>query len=460
MSDWAQRKRVELLAKLDSVEEELAYWRGQATATGVMAKHRSQIERVSNQLLPLVARVRGAIDDADLAGTWRGLERQVLDLHRVWDFFREKLAMRYLEPFRDYLLAADEFAWACYRPVQRAAVRSGAVTADAVREPPLVCFTPAASPFSIPRGSSYAEDVGARSLVTEASRRLVQALPVPVVGVPWYQLRHLPDAVVLGHEVGHHVERDGGLTGAVRRRVEQAAAAAGASPEGLVEWRRWAAEAFADVYGVLCAGPAFARALADFLVGAAVKDTGGGDYPPVRIRVALTAAVVEAVAPTTADDQGRAGSEASGIAELRAGWAGDGIDADAGERDPEVAAVARALVDDPFEELDRMPLREVVCFDAKRLRDHRADANALLQRRSPATRDPRTLLAAAARAYAQDPVAYATTGVPGRVLQRMREIQEPGTRDAGILRATDRAAVDAAAAQALYALLVDPSETP
>lgn len=36
----------------------------------------------------------------------------------------------------------------------------------------------------------------------------------------------------------------------------------------------------------------------------------------------------------------------------------------------------------------------------------------------------------------------------------------PGTRDAGILRATDRAAVDAAAAQALYALLVDPSETP
>ena len=40
------------------------------------------------------------------------------------------------------------------------------------------------------------------------------------------------------------------------------------------------------------------------------------------------------------------------------------------------------------------------------------------------------------------------------------EAVAPGTRDAGILRAMDRAAVDAAAAQALSALLVDPPETP
>ena len=118
MSTWAQRKEAELLAKLASIDAELEYWQAQAGPQGVLAKHNSQLARVASQLTPVLARVRADIEAAELGATWPRFERQILDLHRVWDFFREKLALRYVDWFADYLLAADEYAWACYEPAQ------------------------------------------------------------------------------------------------------------------------------------------------------------------------------------------------------------------------------------------------------------------------------------------------------------------------------------------------------
>ena len=96
--------------------------------------------------------------------------------------------------------------------------------------------------------------------MTPASRALAQRLPVPVVGVPWFQLYHLPDALVIGHEVGHLVERDTGLTATIQELVERAVTEARMDPGCVAAWRGWAAEAFADVYGTLGrARPSYAR---------------------------------------------------------------------------------------------------------------------------------------------------------------------------------------------------------
>jgi hypothetical protein len=425
VSAWAERKKTELLAKLASVDDELAYWWAQAGPTGVLAKHHTQLARMAAELTPVVARVRTDIDAADLGASWPQFERQVLDLHRVWDFFREKLALRYVDRFADYLLAADEFAWACYEPMQQVATAVGTVEPAAVREPPLVCFTPVSTPFSIPRGASYTKDVGGAALVSPVSRALAQRLPIPVVGVPWYQLHHLPDALVIGHEVGHHVERDARLTATVQRLVAEAAAGAGAGPEHRSAWDGWAAETFADVYGVLCGGPAFAHALADFLVVAGAEHAANEDYPPVKLRVALTVAALEAAAAAAGERD--AAETSAAITELRSGWADDGVMTNLGDQAPEVAAVASALVAGPYPELGGVPLTRVVGFGAKRLADHRDDAAALLDRRPPGTNDARTLMAAAGRAYAQDPQTYQARNVPDRVLRRMRPSRHPAS---------------------------------
>jgi len=223
MSDWPERKRAELTAKLASVDAELTFWSGQAQLNGRLEKHHTQVERLRADLSPVGTQLRADIAAANVATDWTRLERSVLDLHRVWDFFREKLALRFVPLFEDYLLAADEVAWSCYRVAQEAAT---AVDSSSVREPPLVCFVPLTTPFSMPRGTSYAADVGGAPLASPLARRLVERLPVPVVGVPWYQLSHLPDMLILAHEVGHHVENDCALAPTVARLVREALPAA------------------------------------------------------------------------------------------------------------------------------------------------------------------------------------------------------------------------------------------
>jgi hypothetical protein len=447
VSSWADRKQAELLAKLASVDDELAYWQAQARPNGPLEKHHTQLARLAAELTPVVAQVRADIEVADLRASWPQFERRVLDLHRVWDFFREKLALRAVDRFADYLLAADEFAWACYQPMQEAATTAGTVDIAGVREPPLVSFAPISTPFSIPRGSSYAEEAGGVALVTPLSRELAERLPIPVVGIPWYQLEHLPDALVIGHEVGHHVERDAQLTSTVRRLAGEAA-----RPERRADWESWAGEAFADVYGALCGGPAFAQVLADFLVVAGAEHAASRDYPPVKLRVGLTVATLEAAAAVASPRERDETSAA--VAELRGGWAADGVVTDLGDHAAEVDAVARALVAGPYPELGGGALTDVIRFDAKRLAAHRDDAAALVDGRVPATNDARTLLAAAARAYALDPRSYRARNAPDRVLRRMRLIQKPGVREAPELPPADRPAADAKAARKLYALLV------
>src|SRR5262249_43690908 len=179
------------------------------------------------------------------------LDRQIMDLHRLWGFFRAKFALRYVPWLERPLMTADDLAWACYSPAQRF------IVPERHREPPLVYFTGGPSPFLLPRGPPYlVEPLPDGTMREPGFDEAVRLVPVALIGLPWFQVDHLPDAPLIAHEAGHAVEQDLGLGARVRALIESAVPA-GRRPA----WSAWSTEVFADIYGTLCCGSGFARAL-------------------------------------------------------------------------------------------------------------------------------------------------------------------------------------------------------
>jgi hypothetical protein len=439
-----ERKRMELSIKLDALDVELDSWLAASGTGGTLQKHHSQLLRVAGGLKPLVAKVQDSVAAEDAVGQWRTIERYALELQRVWDFFRQKLALRFVPWLRGYLVAADEYAWACYEPAQKAAVDAGTVSIDTVREPPLVCFTSVSTPFSIPRGASYARDVGADELRSPGARALVSRLPIPVIGVPWFQLRHLPDALIVGHEVGHHVLNDCSLLPEAARLVDEALATASRA-RSRRRWRGWLEEAFADVYATLAAGAAYGLSLGDFLLVTGIDPVtdSRNDYPPSAMRLALVLAALRHGSCETADLNLRYVDVLSGLTKAQLA---------------EADAVGQALVAGRFANLNG-PLTTVL--DPREPARGKDESANVLSGWEFGTSDIRTLLAAASYAFADHPDAYRATGLTEKVLRLVENSQQDGTRYRGggtRWDDTDLAAVDAAAAEDLYAALIaEPS---
>ena len=152
------------------------------------------------------------------------------------------------------------------------------------------------SPFVKERNREYQVDSVPRALLRsqpDFAKALAQ-LPFPLVGVPWYQAGFLPGALTIAHEVGHAVEADCGLTEAISVAIDDAVT----DPERRKDWLSWASEIFADTYGCLCAGPAFAYSLADTLAAdrATVNSSKDPGYPPRSLRIMLNCAMIEKLA--------------------------------------------------------------------------------------------------------------------------------------------------------------------
>jgi hypothetical protein len=421
-----RRKRAELSSKLAGFTSDLELWLAESKAGGASQKHHTQIRRVAAQLRPLADRLDRSIGDHP-DGQWHLLEQNLMDLHQVWGYFREKFALRRLPEYADYLRLADEFCWACYRPAQTAVVNAGKVEPGAVREPPLVYLSSSADPFSIARNETYGEEIATAGLSSRSARLLVRRLPVPVIGVPWFQPHHLPDVLLIGHEVGHIVLNEMIGPEAVRDLVS-AAVESDARPGPPAHWGDWSEEAFADVYGALCGGEAYLTVLADFL-GDQDGPVGADDrYPPAASRLALCREALR--------------------------QAGTGVP-EPGE--DLTQRVARTLVD------SRYP-----AFGDKRLDEVMPPAgqggdtfSELLAGWDPATRDVRTLVAVAAQAFAENPEGYRASGARELVLTQAQRIQSPGTRYRGGGTDADLAAIaagDAAAAADLWLALTVPTD--
>ncbi|MFE6748870.1 hypothetical protein ACFVGM_23670 [Kitasatospora purpeofusca] len=392
-----QRRRAALLARADGLTADLDHWLGlTADAAAPFPHHHTQVRALNAALRPLLDRVRD--------GEPRRSDVELSLIQEVWCRLREALAQRWDASTAPFLALADDFAWSCYLPALTAVRAAAAADPSAAEplavEPPLVHLTGHAVPFALPRSAAD----GRPAKVGQLQR----ALPVPLVGLPFAQSRHLPETVLTAHEVGHCVLDAFGLADELGDLLRRTTA-------GATWWTDRLHEVFADLWGTLCAGSGFAFTLADFV--ALTPDGPPSDrYPVPKVRVALVA-----------DTLAEAGHEGA-AAELRALWNGQVAASDAV---PDVLRpTVSTLLTSPLDGLGGKPLLGLFPVVPDALL--RATADALL-RRAPlppgASAGAGLLVPAAALAFHVAPCRY--TEVVGVLTERVHR-EAAKYRDRGV----------------------------
>ena len=273
---------------------EMDRWKRRANDDEKWHRHHSQLSRLSATVDGLLAAARMVLEDIkDDAAGWSALlrfERALLAVNRIWDHFRAKYLIRLDDQLGLMLRLADDFAWACYKPVQ------DALTPDWKREPTLVYFSETWSPFALARDRSFANEMRipematAEILLDDAFEEALAKLPVPLVSLPWFQASHTPSMLIIAHEMGHIVSADFGLGEKLRSAIDEAKWEAGADC-----WQRWREELFADLFGVLVGRDGFVGTLIVLLATDPKRVTTdhalAGIYPPrsLRMEIALHA---------------------------------------------------------------------------------------------------------------------------------------------------------------------------
>ncbi len=270
LQELANRKRIEFNQKVKAFQNDMESWCKRSESEGDLEKHHTQIRAIKAHLEVWHKSVSNKLKEyeAEEADTYlskcANAEKLILSEHRIWEYFRSKLIQRIDPSFSLYLKTADEFAWRCYRPIQQLVYPDPKTSKR--KEPPLVFLNGGVSPFSVSRNRAFQPEVVAgENLTIGPSYDVIKNLPVPVVGVPWDQVSYLPEALVIGHEVGHIVEDDFLLTARLKELLDEALDIANAQSRKEA-WSSWLGEIFADLYGCLAAGPAFASALIDYLI--------------------------------------------------------------------------------------------------------------------------------------------------------------------------------------------------
>jgi hypothetical protein len=400
-AELAERKVVELRQKLAGIGAEFDEWLKDAGPDMPLRKHQSQIERLKGQLCGMAGAIETRIDQLsgspdDILGGCRTLQARMLEVHRLWDYFRSKLSLRYLDWFRRYLSVADEFAWECYKPAQEAA---GPEAAAALRGAPLVFLSGDFSPFTDPRETEFTVEEVSGMMDSEEFRTFLHSLPIPVIGVPWYQVSHLPDVVLIAHEVAHDVEVDFQLTSTIKSHLQQVLA--GMDSYTGYAWKLWLGEVWADLYAVLAVGPAFVAAMMDLLVADPVQiavetkaPSPWDPHPPASLRVRLMTEALRSTGFQKDADR------------LWSAWQASfpGVEADA-FRDVARDVVA-ALLAGRYPKLGDRTLSEVLAFSRKMQDDAEAVRAAALEDITPGVPNIRCIVAAARLAFDCDPSSY------------------------------------------------------
>jgi hypothetical protein len=291
-------RREELGRRVEALPEEVKRWRVLSTTSLDMDVHFSQLLALEVLVEALVDKQRAALQDLDPEGSPEAfstaafdLVQQIIKSQRVWDFFRDKLELRFSPDFRDILWITDTIAWDCYRPVMDRAVAAGIVPAAEVREPPLTYLTAEFSPATWVRGSRP-NDGRNYSLGTST-------LPIPVIEVPWDHLGNTWELVSLHHEVAHDLEVDLKLRTELLDSLRTALSGAGVPDERIRVWLSWEGETFADLVGIRLGGPPFAHGLMHLLIlpSSMVKTYNPSDpHPTHLLRILLNAAYVRTLA--------------------------------------------------------------------------------------------------------------------------------------------------------------------
>ncbi|HMN96379.1 MAG TPA: hypothetical protein PKC43_12335 [Phycisphaerales bacterium] len=423
MPSFDERKTRELQAKIDGVAIELDAWRGLAQAQGPLEKHHTQMRRIGAVIDDALASLRDELRNAKTNGTILSrsphLETKVLALHRVWAFFRDKLALRLVGHTRPFLRTADALAWSIVGPLLGARRDDDRFVRARRGEPPLVYLaTPIAgslanTPFALGREFNVARELAEfgdphDDAITKIDARLRSAIdkvPVPLIGVPWYQLAFPGDLALVAHEAAHVAEFDLGLESVLDAAVDGALAAAGAPDPRRRLWHAWRVEVFADVVAAAALGPAYASALGAFLAAPKEQITAEracerSSYPPTTLRVALAAIAATPTGTPAAD------SDAERAAAIRDRWCAAFPPQYDGALDGDAAIVVTALLDTPLTALGGATIRSIVGLSAPQRRAAEEVARRVARGQRVDPQDVRVLVAGACLALCDSPSAF------------------------------------------------------
>jgi hypothetical protein len=425
----AHRKRTELTEKLKALQQEFDSWSNRSKAGGDFEKHHTQLRAINAHLGRWNAQVHsilsanlGSDTEVFLASIYNA-ERLMLSEHRIWEYFRSKFGQRNEKGFRTFLRVADEFAFACYKPVQER------VFPDSLnvkrKEPPLVFFNGGTSPFSLSRGKSFQPEAVSDEPLNNKEVEIITRLPIPLVGIPWNQIKHFPDAVVIGHEVGHIVEDDFDLKDKLKALLAEAITERKAE-ERHEAWKSWLGEVFADVYGCLATGPAFAGALIDFLArdyGAISTekktDKDWGAYPTIYLRGRLVLQTLKSIGFQ---------AEAAPYERLWKGFQSKMPEEYVGD----IPVLVSKLLDGELFKIDEVgnrSLRQIFCFSAAQQKQACETLYQLKNGFVMGNVDPRVLFAAIRMAYEDDPEEFIRKTYSDRMLAHFEnDVIERGVR--------------------------------
>lgn len=421
-------RREELVRRIDALPAEVAEWSTRATGQIDMNVHFSQLEALKVFIGALVDKQKALMIGLDPSGdveAFRSAALQVVDQviksQRAWDFFRDKLELRFSPDFKDVLWVADTIAWDCYRPVMDRAVDAAIVPASNVREPPLTYLTAEFSPATWVRGSRP-NDGRDYHLGTSL-------LPIPVIEVPWDHLGNLWELVSLQHEVGHDIEADLGLRPVLLASLQQELVSAGVPKDRVTVWTAWEGETFADFVGLQLGGPPFARGLMHLIMlpSAMVTTYNPEDpHPTHYTRILMNAAYIRTLAPATQAVQDDA-------AALEAVWTGQYAATPAlVPFEQDFPIVIKALMDTKFPILNDRTVRELMPYTAADDQRIRSAANFLRTNQNapgPGSMAPRHVASAARLAAADavsrsiaDPAAPAISVTLGEINVRLGQL--------------------------------------
>ena len=117
--DLVQRRAVELRHQKNALQQELAEWRGRTEKGKKLEKHYTQVLAITAKLDGFLGKIQEPDPQAaDPFVAYDKIHRLLLGGHRIWAYFRSKLALRDVDWLADDLKCADELAWECYRPAR------------------------------------------------------------------------------------------------------------------------------------------------------------------------------------------------------------------------------------------------------------------------------------------------------------------------------------------------------
>jgi len=260
---------------------------------------------------------------------------------------------------------------------------------------------------------------------------------------------------VIAHEVGHDVTAAFGLD---KEYVEHARPVLEQVPLRAQAWWAWLDEVHADLYGVLCLGPAFASAMADLLATDPVQvalearvAAAWVRHPPAARRMQCLVHALRRLGFEDAAD------------EREAAWAASFPPADGDPYRDDGPALVDALLDGRCESLGGSML-ETVSFSQAQHTDATAVKDSILIGLSPPSGDVRTLVAGARLAFDADPEGYRRARADGKTPQQLvldraeaDRTDEPRAEEVAAGPGTD---ADRAAGAALFARLIRPATAP